>query len=135
MRLLGFVVFDYALLFLHKPGTGVSSRPSTPSTPQYGAKTPGEIVTSALRNKPRPVGGLKKNIMMYQQNRREVRRSLQENRQHHRSCLLEELAEDSDKQQLLRPEERDKRVSSSAGQFMITYIILLYTYCSVFMTM
>lgn len=74
-------------------------------------------MTSALRNKPRPVGGLKKNIMMYQQNRREVRKSLQENKQHHRSCLLEELTEDSDKQQLLQPGETNKRVSSSAGQF------------------
>lgn len=73
-------------------------------------------MTSALRNKPRPVGGLKKNIMMYQQNRREVRRNLQENKQHHRSCFLEELAEDSDKQQLLQPGETNKRVSSSAGE-------------------
>ena len=97
---------------------GTNSRPSTPSTPShYGAKTPGEIVTSALRNRSRPSGGLRKAIGMYQENRKQslqVRRSLQENRCH--SSFLEELEETSDKQHLLQPDKREERYSSSAGE-------------------
>ena len=50
------------------------SRPSTPSTPvKYGGKTPGEIVTSALRSRKQTGGGLRQAINMYQENRKQRR--------------------------------------------------------------
>ena len=56
---------------------------------------------------------------MYQENRRQLRRSLQENKHH--SCFLEEeLVEDSDKQTLLQPGGmKNERVSASAGEFTL----------------
>ena len=57
---------------------GSESRPSTPSTPtsvKYGGKTPGEIVTSALRNR-KPTGGLRNAITRYQESRMQRRESL-----------------------------------------------------------
>lgn len=46
------------------------SRPSTPL--KYGGKTPGEIVTSALRTR-KQTGGLRQAINMYQENRKQRR--------------------------------------------------------------
>lgn len=96
--------------------TGTNSRPSTPSTPKYGTRTPGEIVASALRNRTRPPSGvLRKAIGMYQENRRQsqrVRKSLQENRP--RSCFIEEL-EETEEKALLEVEEEKERSSTSAG--------------------
>lgn len=98
--------------------TGTSSRPSTPGS--SSVKTPGEIVTGALRNRSRPTGGLRKAIGMYQENRRQslqLRKNLQENRHH--NIFMEDLeeTEESDKNVLLKPERPRERVSSSAGQF------------------
>lgn len=42
----------------------------SPSTGKYGGKTPGEIVTSALRTR-RPPGALKKAMSLYQENRKQ----------------------------------------------------------------
>ena len=104
---------------------GTNSRPSTPSTPKYGAKTPGEIVASALRNRTRPPSGvLRKAIGMYQENRRQsqrIRKSSQEARP--RSCFIEELEETEEKEKL-EVEGRQERVSASAGEWSGTYSIL-----------
>lgn len=56
------------------PTPTIASSSSAPATTQrqqmkFGGRKPGEIVTSALRNK-RPAGGLKRAITMYQENRK-----------------------------------------------------------------
>ena len=103
--------------------TGTNSRPSTPGP--SSAKTPGEIVTSALRSRSRPTGGLRKAIGMYQESRRQslqMRKTLQENR--HQNSFMEDLeeTEESDKNVLLQPEKANERVSSSAGQLNLTFL-------------
>ena len=93
--------------------SGTSSRPTTPS-----AKTPGEIVTSALRNRSRPpAGGLRKAIGMYQENRRQVRRGFQFQDNRRPNSFMEELeeVEDMENKKLLEPEREKERGSASAG--------------------
>lgn len=105
-------------MFLCVYAAGTSSRPSTPSA--SAARTPGEIVASALRNRSRPSGVLRKAIGMYQENKRQslqVRKTLQENKCH--SSFMEELEEreDMENDDLNVPEmKKRERVSSSAGK-------------------
>ena len=79
---------------------------------RYGGKTPGEIVTSALRNR-RPAGGLKKAINMYQENRRQFVNTHKVSEESKKLPSRDDRDEQSDRLQLI---ESGERSSASAGK-------------------
>ena len=89
---------------------------SKPTTVKYGGKTPGEIVTQALRNR-KQTGGLKKTIKMYQENRKHSAIG-QRRSEEKRLSPSEPSSRESNRQQLLETAVQD-RASYSASECLM----------------